>query len=464
VFICYRRESSGDIAGRIADRLRAHFGDKDVFRDIEGIPPGVNYVDYIAGAVEGCSVFLVLVARDFLDERLARSSDLMRIEIEEALARGKAIIPILVRGAVMPEPEVLPPSIAALARINAVTIASGREFDENVSHLIGAIEQRRRRPPPAPRQRVVEEAPADRPAPGVRWPLLPFVVVIAALAIGGPRMFQDRQQTQVRREAARAAEAASMRAVDALIAAVGEVKLEAHNAAANPRLQAALLRNVDAATLSDLLRSEEWWAPYRNAFKVYAVALEGEKLDVVEGLRGQELASDLLVREARVRREVVAEIVMGKGWPYAAAAAAIDVPEQPKPVVLILARPLDEAVVRRVSEKARGAVLISDGQHPLLETGLEAERNLLRLAVGNEWRSPIYQPADPAASWAAGVSALAPSIWMWTFARDDQAARDAGRSLSVARAIVWPLGLALVGLGLWLAFRRVRASGLRSAR
>ena len=51
-----------------------------------------------------------------------------------------------------------------------------------------------------------------------------------------------------------------MRASEALASHVRELKLEAQNAASNPRLVAALRGNVDAATLADLFRTEEWWA------------------------------------------------------------------------------------------------------------------------------------------------------------------------------------------------------------
>src|SRR5262245_16167396 len=130
---------------------------------------------------------------------------------------------------------------------------------------------------------------------------------IAAAAAGGRALERGRERT-VRREAARAAEAAGMRAGDALSAHVAELKLEAHNGAWTPRLVAALRGNVDAPTLADLFRSEDWWQPYRNAFKVYALAFDGEKLDLIEGMKDAEFASDLLVREARERKESVAEI------------------------------------------------------------------------------------------------------------------------------------------------------------
>jgi hypothetical protein len=296
-----------------------------------------------------------------------------------------------------------------------------------------------------------------------------LAVVFAALALAaataGSRAVDNARDQTIRREAARAAEAAGMRASDALAAHVGELKLEAHNAATNPRLAAALRGNVDAATLQDLFRTEEWWEPYRNAFKVYAVAFEGERLDVIEGMKNAEFASDLLVREAREHREPVAEIVMGKGWPYAAAAVAIDLPERRVPLVLVLARPIDEAAVRRLSEKARGAILLSDGKSPVIETGAEPERELLRAAVGSEGRGPLYTqqagaPGSPVdVSWAAAVSPLAPSLWMWTYASGADAAHDSASTAAATKGAIWAIAALLALAALFLGFRRGQAAG-----
>ncbi|HET6279471.1 MAG TPA: serine/threonine-protein kinase [Polyangia bacterium] len=274
--------------------------------------------------------------------------------------------------------------------------------------------------------------------------------VLGGAAAGSHTIDSNRDKT-VRREAARAAESAGLRASDALSAHVDELKLQAHNAASNPRLAAALRGNVDAATLRDLFKSEEWWQPYRSEFKVYAVAFESERLDVVEGMRSAEFAADLLVRGARERREPVAEIVMGKGWPYAAAAVVVNTPERKQPVVLVLAKPIDEAAVRKLSEKARGAVLLSDGKQPVIETGAEAERDLLRKAVLGKEPGPLYQPAQ--GSWAAAVAQVAPGLWMWTFASGAEAARETETSAATTKAVLWSVGVLLALLALVFGFR-----------
>ena len=201
-----------------------------------------------------------------------------------------------------------------------------------------------------------------------------------------------------------------------------------------------------------LFRTEDWWEPYRNAFKVYAVAFDWDRLDVIEGMKTAELASDLLVREARERREAVAEIVMGKGWPYAAAAAAVEMPGRATPAVLLLARPVDEGAVRKLAEKARGAVLLSDGTRPVIEAGAEPERELLRAAVGSETKGPIYESND--GTWAAAVSPLVPGLWLWTYASGEAAAHDAESTATATRAIIWSVAALFAIAGLLLSLRR----------
>jgi len=260
----------------------------------------------------------------------------------------------------------------------------------------------------------------------------------------------------VKREAARGAETAGMRAAEALAAHVRELKLEAQNAAANPRLVAALRGNADAATLQDLFRTEEWWEPYRNAFRVYAVAFEGDKLDVIEGMKTAEFASDLIIREARERKEPVAEVVMGKGWPYAAAAAPVELPGRSIPAVLVLAKPIDEGAVRKLAEKARGGVLLSDGQRAVIEAGPEPEREQLRAALGSETRGPIYESND--GTWAAAVGPLVPGLWLWTYASGAAAAHDAESAAAAQTAGLWVAAALVALIVLFVGLRRKPAA------
>jgi hypothetical protein len=47
IFISYRREESADLSGRIGDYLERQFGSRAVFRDVDAILAGSNFVNAI---------------------------------------------------------------------------------------------------------------------------------------------------------------------------------------------------------------------------------------------------------------------------------------------------------------------------------------------------------------------------------------------------------------------------------
>lgn len=89
------------------DRLADHFGKGQVFMDVDAIEPGVDLAEEISCAVAACKVVLAIIGPIWLtasDEqgrrRLDNPDDLVRIEIEAALARDVRVIPILIEDAV----------------------------------------------------------------------------------------------------------------------------------------------------------------------------------------------------------------------------------------------------------------------------------------------------------------------------------------------------------------------------
>src|SRR5215472_5327650 len=123
IFVSYRRQDSSHLAGRLYDRLADRFGEDQVFIDVDTIEPGVDFAEEIFRAVAACTVLLAVIGPGWLtaaDEgggrRLDDPDDIVRLEIEAALARGVRVIPILVEGAVMPRRQDLPDSLGGLAR------------------------------------------------------------------------------------------------------------------------------------------------------------------------------------------------------------------------------------------------------------------------------------------------------------------------------------------------------------
>src|SRR6478672_1848126 len=141
VFISYRHEETAWQAcwlfSRLADRFRGQ-----IFKDIDSIQLGDDFVEVITTAVGSCDVLLALIGEQWLtitDEqgtaRLDIPDDFVRLEIEAALTRNVRVIPILVAGARMPRPDQLPPSLAKLARRQALELSPDHfEFDTSRLH------------------------------------------------------------------------------------------------------------------------------------------------------------------------------------------------------------------------------------------------------------------------------------------------------------------------------------------
>ena len=147
IFLSYRRGDSAGHAGRLADDLTDHFGDPGIFRDLDSITPGTDFVHAIESAVATCRVFVPVIGPGWLtaaaengSRRLDDPGDFVRLEIEAALRRKVAILPVLVEGADMPCPDDLPPSIARLARYNAMDLRDG-DWEYGIERLVGILAQ-----------------------------------------------------------------------------------------------------------------------------------------------------------------------------------------------------------------------------------------------------------------------------------------------------------------------------------
>jgi ABC-type amino acid transport substrate-binding protein len=137
IFISYRREDAAYPAGWLFNRLADNYGKGQIFKDVDNIELGEDFVDRITAAVGSCDVLLALIGPQWLtiaDERgrrrLDSGDDFVRLEIEAALTRKVLVIPILVDGASMPDADQLPPSLATLVRRHALELSPDRfEFD-----------------------------------------------------------------------------------------------------------------------------------------------------------------------------------------------------------------------------------------------------------------------------------------------------------------------------------------------
>jgi TIR domain len=156
IFINYRRHDSSASAGRLTDRLVDRFGRDQVFFDVDAIPVGVDFVDYLSEQVARTCAMLIIIGQHWLNSaddtgrlRLENPNDFVRVEIEAALARDITIIPVLVDEAKLPRRDLLPKSLQPLVNRQAIAIRH-ETFNSDIAPLLhmldGLVGNERREP------------------------------------------------------------------------------------------------------------------------------------------------------------------------------------------------------------------------------------------------------------------------------------------------------------------------------
>ena len=146
-FVSYRREDAAGFAGRLCDSLERLVPDEPIFRDVDGLSPGQDFVSAIDARLRQCRVCLAVIGRDWLDardaqgrRRLDQPDDFVRLELTAALTRPEVlVIPVLVEGASMPPADALPSDIRGLARRQAVALRDDT-WDSDVARLVRSLE------------------------------------------------------------------------------------------------------------------------------------------------------------------------------------------------------------------------------------------------------------------------------------------------------------------------------------
>ena len=177
VFLSYRREEAAVHAGWLHDEMEAQFGEGHVFIDAD-LEFSQNFVERITQVLGGCQVMVVLIGPRWATvegkegrPRLFESRDFVRFEVEAALQRSDVkVVPVLIAGARMPDPEQLPASLRALPDIQAIPLSDDlRRRRDDVRHLMTALEGRS----------------DPQPEPSFVRPLLEGLLVAAAAGAAG---------------------------------------------------------------------------------------------------------------------------------------------------------------------------------------------------------------------------------------------------------------------------------------
>jgi hypothetical protein len=147
IFMCYRREDTGEIAGRMHEFLVKTFGESSILRDVDRISDRtVSRLVLANDVVSHSDVMVIVIGRNWAGvgetpagkpKGITNPKDPIRIQIEAALKQpGMLILPVLVDGATLPAD--LPPSLQPIAAAEPVVI-SDAALDGQMKKIVGRI-------------------------------------------------------------------------------------------------------------------------------------------------------------------------------------------------------------------------------------------------------------------------------------------------------------------------------------
>lgn len=142
IFISYRREDSQHAVDRIYEGLRKRLKKRDIFMDVDHIPKGVDFVEYLSDKVAASKTLLAVIGPQWLTvadsegrRRLDDPDDFVRVEIAAALRRGIPVVPVLLDGTPMPSAAQLPEDMRGFERRNAAFV-DRRSLKADVDALV----------------------------------------------------------------------------------------------------------------------------------------------------------------------------------------------------------------------------------------------------------------------------------------------------------------------------------------
>src|SRR6201999_1836740 len=145
IFINYRRGDDPGFTQALLGHLERSFSPDQLFIDVDGIEPGLDFTRVVADQVAKCDVVLTVIGKGWIDardeknaRRLDNPGDFVRIEIASALEQNKRVIPVWVGNASMPHWAELPDAIKPLALRQAMRLTNDR-FRADAEGLIKAL-------------------------------------------------------------------------------------------------------------------------------------------------------------------------------------------------------------------------------------------------------------------------------------------------------------------------------------
>jgi len=184
VFISYRRGDTDGHAGRLAEDLRARYGDEQLFIDVDSIAGGTDFEKRIAHALDVADVAFVLIGDEWLGRResapprIQDADDWVRREVSTVLGRSDVVVvPVLVERAALPSAEDLPPDLERLPRLQTSDLST-RGWDYQLPALCEIVERADPDVAGGPVRRIV-----GRPSRGTMIALTAAVIAVTVAAV-----------------------------------------------------------------------------------------------------------------------------------------------------------------------------------------------------------------------------------------------------------------------------------------
>lgn len=144
IFISYRRQDSGEVVGRLYDKLLEFITSDKIFRDIDSIPIGREFRKVILETLKKSRVVLVVIGPHWLANLNARKNDpndYVRTEVGLALESQAVVIPVTVGEASMPTVTDLAefPDLNELPLLQLARIRQDPDFHSDAVRLIKKV-------------------------------------------------------------------------------------------------------------------------------------------------------------------------------------------------------------------------------------------------------------------------------------------------------------------------------------
>ena len=147
IFISYRKEDSRWNTQSLYNELLKYFPKGSLFKDVNTIDPGSNYVTVINEALKKCKVMIVVIGKEWLTiqdkdglRRLDKADDFVRMEIATALKRNIKVIPLLFDNIPLPAESDLPDDLKPLV-FQQQLLVNDSTFETDIQRLADAIKE-----------------------------------------------------------------------------------------------------------------------------------------------------------------------------------------------------------------------------------------------------------------------------------------------------------------------------------